>query len=338
MDDYDSTLFEDVEVEPKKEQGTAANPLRTFTAGVKNVWLMHHRRLMWNGHVTDTSIPDHISEPDMDDDDPELFDMPETFDGSHEGRVPVTDDGRPGHYKMNTHEAPPSSKPSTEDFDIPQLSELTIYLMMSIFIVAGIVIPHITMLECLSYIGEDRYLLAADKEGPSKSRVRRSAAALRQFLAGMIRLPRGITVDSGAADSVFPASWLRKALLRASPGSVARQFYVAASGTRLDNLGQFLLKFTTREGFEGGIIFQVASVNKPLASVSHLTDIGYCVVFNKHEGKDVSYLMHKETKQFWKLRRERGVFVIDAFLSENIAPRSDAEKIVDAGFARPGTP
>ena len=240
----------------------------------------------------------------MDNNDPELDDMPETFIGSHEGRVPVTDDGNPGHSKMITHEAPPMPKPRTEAIDMPQLSELTIYLIMSIFVVVGIVVPHTTMLECLSHFGEDRYLLAADNEGPSKSRVRRSAAALRQFLAGMVRLPRGITVDSGAADSVFPVSWLRRALLRASPGSIAKQIYVAASGTRIGNLGQFLLKLTTREGHEEGLIFQVASVNKPLASASHLTDIGYCVVFNKHEGKDVSYLLHKETNAFRKLRHE----------------------------------
>ena len=85
-------------------------------------------------------------------------------------------------------------------------------------------------------------------------------------------------------------------------------------------------------------MFQVASVNKPLASVSHLTDIGYCVVFNRHEGRDVSYVVHKETNAFWKLRRERGVFVIDAFLSASIGPRNDTEKIVDAGFARQGVP
>ena len=82
----------------------------------------------------------------------------------------------------------------------------------------------------------------------------------------------------------------------------------------------------------------MASVNKPLASVSHLTDIGYCVVFNKHNSRDVSYLLHKDTNTFWKLRRERGVFVMDAFLSGSIGPRNDGEKIIDAGFARQGTP
>ena len=95
--------------------------------------------------------------------------------------------------------------------------------------------------ECLRHAGTGWYLLAADKEGPKKSRMRRNAAALEAFLAGLIPLPRGITVDSGAADSVFPASWLRRALLCASPGSIARLFYVAASGTKIFNLGQVLL-------------------------------------------------------------------------------------------------
>ena len=82
-------------------------------------------------------------------------------------------------------------------------------------------------------------------------------------------------------------------LLCASPGSIAKQFYVAASGTRIRNLGQFLLRFTTRDGHDGSLLFQLASVNQALASVSHLANIGFCVVFNKHEGKEVSYILHK---------------------------------------------
>ena len=154
-------------------------------------------------------------------------------------------------------------------------------------------------------------------------------------------LPRGITVDSGAADSVFPSTWLRRALLRASPGSIAGQFYVAASGTRLANLGQFLLSFWTKDGVLAEIMFQVADINKPLCSVSHLTDMGYCVVFNRHNNRDVSYIMHKDTKQFWRMRRERGVFILDAYLTEGIDPRDETQKIVSpktssAGFSRQG--
>ena len=253
--------------------------------------------------------------------------------GSHEGRVPVTDDGNPGKDKIKTHNGTPMPKPSDDGAD--DISEDPIMLvnilwtflstLMSMLIIAGELYPYLVRTECLLHVNQDRYLLAADKEGPKKGRVKRSAAALRQFLAGLIQLPRGITVDSGAADSVFPSSWLRRILLCASPGSIAGFFYVAASGTRIANLGQFLLRFTTRDGHDGSMLFQVASVNKALASVSHLTDIGFCVVFNKHEGRDVSYLMHKDTNTLWKLRRERGVFVLDAFLSTGIGPRNDRE-------------
>ena len=93
----------------------------------------------------------------------------------------------------------------------------------------------------------------------------------------------------------------------------------------------------TSNGHEGSLTFQVAAVNKALASVSHLTDIGFCVVFNKHDGRDVSYLLHKETNAFWKLRRERGVFVLDAFLKEGIGPRNGSEKIFEPDFIRLGT-
>ena len=53
---------------------------------------------------------------------------------------------------------------------------------------------------------------------------------------------------------------------------------------------------------------------------ANLTDLGYCVVFDRHNGKDVSYLLHKETIQFLKMKREKGVFVIDAYLHDIIAP------------------
>ena len=86
-------------------------------------------------------------------------------------------------------------------------------------------------------------------------------------------------------------------------------------------------KFVTPDGSEGSIMLQLADINKPLASVAHLPDLGYCAVFNRHNGRDVSYLLHKATNQYLKMRRERGVFVIDAYLHELIAPRTDAEKI-----------
>ena len=152
---------------------------------------------------------------------------------------------------------------------------------------------------------------------------------VKEALKNMFKLNRGLTVDSGAADSVFPTSWLRKALIRASVGSVRGLYYIAASGTRILNNGELTLNFFTRDGHKSSLIFQCAEINKPLCSVSHLTDNEFCVVFNRHEGRDVSYILHKPTKKRMKLRRERGVFILDAWTDIDIAP------VTEMGFSRP---
>ena len=113
---------------------------------------------------------------------------------------------------------------------------------------------------------------------------------------------------------------MRKVLIKASQGSIAGLFYVAASGSQIYNDGQFDLTFFTKEGHRGSLLFQCVETNKPLCSVSHLTDEDFCVVFNKHNGKDVSYMMHKPTKRVFKLRRERGVFVLDAWTENDTTP------------------
>ena len=54
----------------------------------------------------------------------------------------------------------------------------------------------------------------------------------------------------------------------------------------------------------------MAAVNKPLVSVSKLIDDGWRVVFDE----EASYLKHKKTGNMISIRRERGVFVVDAFV------------------------
>ena len=75
--------------------------------------------------------------------------------------------------------------------------------------------------------------------------------------------------------------------------------------------------------------FQVAEVNKVLASVSYLVDNHHRVIFDKDEatGRDISFVTNKKTNASIKMRRDRNVWVIDAYIDE------DAE----AGFARPET-
>lgn len=57
------------------------------------------------------------------------------------------------------------------------------------------------------------------------------------------------------------------------------------------------------------LVFQVAKVNKPLLSVSKLTDGDMRVVFDKGG----SYLYNKKTDDIVRIKRERGVFVLEVF-------------------------
>ena len=87
--------------------------------------------------------------------------------------------------------------------------------------------------------------------------------------------------------------------------------YVAANNARVPNQGQSKLKFMSSEGIVASILFQIAAINKPLVSVSKLIDEGHDVVF-KLSG---SYILHKESGKKIMLKRERGVFIIDAYAS-----------------------
>ena len=59
-----------------------------------------------------------------------------------------------------------------------------------------------------------------------------------QSTKGRIRMARGITVDSGAADNVLPRRILRKWMkMRQSEASRLGVHYVAANGARIPNEG-----------------------------------------------------------------------------------------------------
>ena len=134
------------------------------------------------------------------------------------------------------------------------------------------------------------------------------------------KLRRGITLDSGAADPVLRSNWVNKDHGRPSSGSKAGVRYIAANGEEIKNEGMTTLHFQTAEGTTAQWEFQIAKVNKALASVSYLVDCGYCVIFNKNNSDDSSYIIHKPTGRIMKMQRVRGVYTIDAHILE---PRSD---------------
>ena len=107
-------------------------------------------------------------------------------------------------------------------------------------------------------------------------------------------------------------------------------------GPKIANEGEQHIEFVTEEGSRGRWTFQLAKVNKPLASVGKLWDTGHRVVLDD----DGSYVLNKRTKDVMKVRREKGVFVLDVWLGqdkEGDMVMGDAEagnQIRKSGFSR----
>ena len=69
----------------------------------------------------------------------------------------------------------------------------------------------------------------------------------------------------------------------------------------------------TVDGLWAEILFQLAAIHKPLVSVSKLNKSGYKVVFDD----DRSYILHKKTNKVIHMRKERCVFIVDAYAPKN---------------------
>ena len=94
-------------------------------------------------------------------------------------------------------------------------------------------------------------------------------------------------VDSGAVHSVTPPG-LFPGRVCPSPWSRTGRGYRAANGTRIANLGQVQVPFSTAEGHRCAIPFQVAPVEQPLLSVAHLTEAGNRVTLGDKDGQIVN--------------------------------------------------
>ena len=135
----------------------------------------------------------------------------------------------------------------------------------------------------------------------------------------MVRRKGKVTVDSGAEDSVWPAThvdWDKVVETEESRNGIG---FVAANGSRMENYGGTKVEFV-KEGKRKSMNFQVTDCKKPLASVSKIVDKGNRVVFDS-EG---SYIENKLTGEKMKLERERGtyVMVVEYETSEEVAKAS----------------
>ena len=149
-------------------------------------------------------------------------------------------------------------------------------------------------------------LLTTEKETVKKT----LGQKLQEKLKSMIRIRRGFTVDSGAADHVMPLGWLAWIIVTASLGSLSGVNFISANGAKIPNKGEQKVRFMTPEGTWATWIFQVAGINKPLVSVSKLIADGWRVIFDEER----SYLQHKATGHTIDLKCERGIFTVDAYV------------------------
>ena len=159
-----------------------------------------------------------------------------------------------------------------------------------------------------------------------ESRIQKTEATRR------LRLRKGITIDSGAANNVMPRRMIRKkTAIRPSPSSIKGVNYIAANNGRIPNEGEFDFSFVTQEGHNETMVFQVAEVNKALGAVSYLVDNGYQVIFDKDlvTGRDLSYMRHKASGRTTRYRRDRNIWVLDAMIE------LDKEEKNEKPFHRP---
>ena len=88
------------------------------------------------------------------------------------------------------------------------------------------------------------------------------------------KMPRPLCIDSGAAKSVMPSTWLPEYVAKESEASKAGVYYVAANGEKLPDKGEKCLNVITDEGMKRTMKFAVADVTKALGSVGEICATG----------------------------------------------------------------
>ena len=130
-----------------------------------------------------------------------------------------------------------------------------------------------------------------------------------------------ITIDSGAAESVWPEGLLPEIQTTPPTGPHSGVTYIAANGSRMPNLGEKKVRFKTKDGCNSSITFQVTRVKKPLAAVSKITEKGNWVCFGPNE----AYIENAATGRRTQMELHNGTYSIDVeYFGEQVFSRQDA--------------
>ena len=129
-------------------------------------------------------------------------------------------------------------------------------------------------------------------------------------------------VDSGAEQSVAPPGFF-PGEMRPSAMSKSGRAYRAANGTRIKNLGEMVVLFSTEGGHKCKMPMQIAEVERPLIAASQLGAAGNKVELEEHDGS----ITHKQSGRKIPLQRKGGVYIMRMYIR---IPEAGA-----SGFPRP---
>ena len=111
---------------------------------------------------------------------------------------------------------------------------------------------------------DDRPRCMAERDQPQA----RMMPVTRKVVGRRVKLAKGMTADTGAADNVMPQRMFTKELkVRPSHASRRGVHEVAACSQRIRNEGEVDYPFQTKHGGRHTLTFQIPDVSKMLAAV-----------------------------------------------------------------------
>ena len=117
-------------------------------------------------------------------------------------------------------------------------------------------------------------------------------------------------VDSGAGENVMPENAVKFIPIVPTARSKAGRGFCGPSGEHIKNYGQKKVEVKTAEGQVRMTTWQVASVKRPLMSVSRMTAAGNDVNLSDKQ----PHIVNKKNGQKTALRKEGNVFVVDLWI------------------------
>lgn len=134
-------------------------------------------------------------------------------------------------------------------------------------------------------------------------------------------------MDSGAVDSVAPASIAPHVPLQESTGSARGQKYSTADGTSIPNRGEKTFVMRTKEGNDAEVTYQIADISRPLNSVGRICDRGNFVVFESTGG----FIVNRSSGARTRFEREDALYMLDSWI-----PRPSVGDSPPSDFSRQG--